>query len=549
MAFPPSATPTPNPQNAALSYPINLVQTTRDPGPADVSYTPGQSEWLNTSNGNYWKYKGVQIVSGSAQAVWELLTTVSATRDPLSSDNTYTVGTLWANTSNNDFWALTSISGSLAHWVSLTAQATGTVSQFTTQDLDSVLPDVNGNINIVGGSSGFLVTTGATANTITVKESGLLAALYGGTGSNTLNQRGVVIAQGSSTMTATAAATDGEVVTGRTGLDPIFAAIGTSSGLTNHGVVLGQGTGAFAATAAGTTGQVLIGSTAANPSFGALGVNSGLTQHGVLVAEGNSAFSATAAGTDGQLLVATTSADPAFSSTSSAAFTFSTSLECSSYTTLNIGFVKSASEPISADGTYGVAVCFAANAISGFLSLCYVGTGRTHQMEIFCDCGNFDFTKCALNLISNNSYLEEDVLTNLRIVSQDSDKTLWLLVDIANRNASNGTLSVVWHGNGNEAPILLPSLPGASTTAGTYGWYQNTDGSTTYKGGQLVIDTGSSGIGIGTSGPVVISGSGVPASSAAKGSLYLRTDGTGVNDRAYINTDGSTTWTAIVTVA
>lgn len=44
-------------------------------------------------------------------------------------------------------------------------------------------------------------------------------------------------------------------------------------------------------------------------------------------------------------------------------------------------------------------------------------------------------------------------------------------------------------------------------------------------------------------------GSGAPTLSAAKGSLYLRSDGTGTNDRAYINTDGGTTWTAMVTVA
>lgn len=43
-------------------------------------------------------------------------------------------------------------------------------------------------------------------------------------------------------------------------------------------------------------------------------------------------------------------------------------------------------------------------------------------------------------------------------------------------------------------------------------------------------------------------GSGAPSSlTAAKGSLYLRSDGSGVADRAYINTDGSTTWTAIAT--
>jgi hypothetical protein len=47
----------------------------------------------------------------------------------------------------------------------------------------------------------------------------------------------------------------------------------------------------------------------------------------------------------------------------------------------------------------------------------------------------------------------------------------------------------------------------------------------------------------------VFFGSGAPGLSAAKGSLYLRSDGSGVNDRMYVNTNGSTTWTAVVTVA
>ena len=44
-------------------------------------------------------------------------------------------------------------------------------------------------------------------------------------------------------------------------------------------------------------------------------------------------------------------------------------------------------------------------------------------------------------------------------------------------------------------------------------------------------------------------GSGAPTVAAAKGSLYLRSDGSGTSDRAYINTNGSTTWTALTTVA
>lgn len=47
----------------------------------------------------------------------------------------------------------------------------------------------------------------------------------------------------------------------------------------------------------------------------------------------------------------------------------------------------------------------------------------------------------------------------------------------------------------------------------------------------------------------VFFGSGAPSLSAAKGSLYLRSDGTTTNDRAYINTDGATAWQPIITAA
>lgn len=57
-------------------------------------------------------------------------------------------------------------------------------------------------------------------------------------------------------------------------------------------------------------------------------------------------------------------------------------------------------------------------------------------------------------------------------------------------------------------------------------------------------------IAMGPTGTVSIYyGSGAPSVSAAKGSLYLRTDGSGTTNRAYINTDASTTWTAITTSA
>lgn len=54
---------------------------------------------------------------------------------------------------------------------------------------------------------------------------------------------------------------------------------------------------------------------------------------------------------------------------------------------------------------------------------------------------------------------------------------------------------------------------------------------------------------VASGGPTITSGSGAPGSTQPKGSLYLRTDGSGANDRAYIATDSAGTWTAIVTVA
>lgn len=52
-----------------------------------------------------------------------------------------------------------------------------------------------------------------------------------------------------------------------------------------------------------------------------------------------------------------------------------------------------------------------------------------------------------------------------------------------------------------------------------------------------------------TSGPQINTGSGAPSASLPKASMYMRTDGTTTNDRAYIATDTLGTYTAFVTVA
>ena len=78
--------------------------------------------------------------------------------------------------------------------------------------------------------------------------------------------------------------------------------------------------------------------------------------------------------------------------------------------------------------------------------------------------------------------------------------------------------------NGFSSPSTVTALSGSAVAAG---------------GAALLLGT--------TSSVGVYVGSGAPSVSAAKGSLYLRTDGTTTNDRAYINTNGGTGWTSITT--
>lgn len=54
---------------------------------------------------------------------------------------------------------------------------------------------------------------------------------------------------------------------------------------------------------------------------------------------------------------------------------------------------------------------------------------------------------------------------------------------------------------------------------------------------------------VSTTTPGIYSGAGAPTFAAAQGSMYLRTDGSSTSTRAYINTTGSTTWTAVTTAA
>lgn len=100
------------------------------------------------------------------------------------------------------------------------------------------------------------------------------------------------------------------------------------------------------------------------------------------------------------------------------------------------------------------------------------------------------------------------------------------------------------------------TVTGASTAASVAATGAVT-GATVSATGNVTADSGTAPVAGGaaaflatsTAGFGIYFGSGAPTVAAAKGSLYLRTDGTTTNDRAYINSNGSTTWTALTTAA
>ena len=104
--------------------------------------------------------------------------------------------------------------------------------------------------------------------------------------------------------------------------------------------------------------------------------------------------------------------------------------------------------------------------------------------------------------------------------------------------------------------ISINQSTGAVTVNGTFGAATSVatlaaTGTVTGKSASG-LTAGGAAVFIGTNvaaGMGIYMGSGAPTIAAAKGSLYLRSDGSGTADRAYINTNGSTTWTALSTAA
>ena len=105
-------------------------------------------------------------------------------------------------------------------------------------------------------------------------------------------------------------------------------------------------------------------------------------------------------------------------------------------------------------------------------------------------------------------------------------------------NASTGTVTV----NGTfGAATSVTSL--AATTVSATGNVTADSASALVAGGASAFIATNTAVGMG-----VYIGSGAPTVAAAKGSIYLRSDGSSTSTRLYVS-DGSTTWIAVTTAS
>ncbi len=158
---------------------------------------------------------------------------------------------------------------------------------------------------------------------------------------------------------------------------------------------------------------------------------------------------------------------------------------------------------------------------------------------------------------------------------EDDTNGIWLGVDadgLAKINIGDGTISLQWDGSSLDFVNAAGDIAGITwtTIAGIEVLQITSSGAIQLVAPDGIIASGdlavsetlavmaASGVTAGGVGAISIYGltafgiyfgSGAPSVSASKGSLYMRTDGSTTNDRAYINTNGSTTWTAIITAA
>jgi hypothetical protein len=135
------------------------------------------------------------------------------------------------------------------------------------------------------------------------------------------------------------------------------------------------------------------------------------------------------------------------------------------------------SVPVASDGD----VVLAEGHLSGDYLITWQDQSNRYQSMKVAIGDSYYSTSAAVNILSNYVYEGNAVMTNLRIVTANG--TPQLVVNVSNRNGSDGPLTVQWNGDGVYRAQLFPRSPVGTTQITNYGLQQRADGSTAIVGG------------------------------------------------------------------
>jgi hypothetical protein len=468
-------------------------------------------------------------------------TPIASQRAPLTSDK-MEVGQVWVDQPNDDVYVLTRIVANNALWLGVG----GGIGTFTSLAVSpGNIVATLGNITATAGSltagTTILSGTGITSTTgDIVASAGNLSATLGNVGAGGSVTAGTTVSSGT-LMTA------GDALTVTTGLVTI-------TDLSTAGILSNTAAGVVQSTA-GTNGQIIFGATGAAPAWGTLASADG----SVTLTPGANSLDLSASGVD-----MTIHTDGADATEATDAFTIA----------------GTANEIATAGAGSTVTLSFTANPqISDTLT---IGTGLTVSAggfnvtgdskvidELMTENNEVNATGAALSIQKNRAggvITTGDVLGRLSFWGDDGTS---YISGAYIKSTTSGTIATdripanmefYTHPDSvagttlrmdiDTAGKITIAAPDAGTALTVSGGGISSTGGIVETANDIEAATATKGFICG-SGCKIIDGSGSPnaAITAPKGSLYLRTDGSGVNDRAYINTDGAQAWTALTTAA
>lgn len=160
-------------------------------------------------------------------------------------------------------------------------------------------------------------------------------------------------------------------------------------------------------------------------------------------------------------------------------------------------------------------------------------------------------------VLGNGESIKTDTTTGHTATFQAYDVNGTAYKDFATLTNGDTPSFAIAAPSGGTVTIDGATIGGTTAAAGTFttiaGTSASVSGLVTSRNATATPAAASavSGLAMGTAAVGIYWGTGSPntALTAAKGSLYIRTDGSTTNDRLYINTDASTAWTNITAAA